>query len=560
MKWGTRSKGVIAAALASVLMLAGCSGGANEEPAATGGNNAAGGGSEAFNLWLGWSATINNDSSVQKYWKENEPGVAVTLEATQGDAATALNLKLNTGGFKDAAIFNRSETVENAMLRSNKVMSVEQYFEMPDKYPGLASIPKPYLEEMKDEDGHIWSIPTWFDQNPDNPWPGWASQTWLVRTDVLEKVGMKPEDLATLEGVEQYLEKAAAVTDDAGKPLNPMGFLMDPNDTIGWNDENAILSAFGVTTGSAGGVIPVAQKNGEFVLLYDDPQYKAAYQWLNEMYQAKLVDPEVVTDKKERYKEKNKSGRTALNVGSFFNVDATLWETLDGPTEPGWFYQVVPFPKVEGVDQVGANQVVNPYPGYDVYISKDTDNLEAILTFFDYALQPKPEQQQVINEGPAGVYWDWVDQPLGEWKYIDEEYKAERNSGDAARKSSVTPELYMASSYNNDWYPWWNYGEADKAGAKRTSEFTAQVGEYGGVRGAEPYDMVKAKTGGLWEKYGPELENVRKEYRAKLIMAKDSAAFEDAWTEFQGALEKRAHWSELKEEWHASYEEMIGGQ
>lgn len=554
MKWGIRSKGMIAAVLATTLVLSGCSGGANVAPESTGGNTA-GGGKAEFNMWLGWSATINNDSSVQKYWKENEPGVNVTLEATQGDVATALNLKLNTGGFKDVAIFSRSEMVESAMQRSKKIMSLEQYFDMPDQYPGLASIPKQYLEEMKDKDGHIWSIPTWFDQNPDNPWPGWASQTWLVRTDVLEKVGMTLDDLATLEGVEEYLKAAVSVKDDAGKTLNPMGFLMDPNDSIGWNDENAFLSAFGVTTGSAGGVIPVAEKNGDFVLLYDDPQFKAAYQWLNEMYMKKLIDPEVVTDKKERYKEKNKSGRTALNVGSFFNVDNSLWETLEGPTEPGWFYQPVPFPKVEGVDQVGANQVVNPYPGYDVYVSKDTKNLEGILKFFDYTLQPKAEQQHVINEGPAGVFWDWIDQPLGEWDYIDEAYKAERNSGDAARKSTVTPELYMASSYNNEWYPWWNYNET--VGAKRTTNFTSEIGAMGGVRGAEPYDMVRAEPGGLWERYGPELENVRKEYRAKLIMSEDAEKFETNWNQFQDALENRAHWSELKKEWQSSYEAMI---
>lgn len=211
---------------------------------------------------------------------------------------------------------------------------------------------------------------------------------------------------------------------------------------------------------------------------------------------------------------------------------------------------------MEGVEKVGANQVVNPYPGYDVYVSKDSKNLEAILKFFDYALTPKAEQQQVINEGPQGVFWDWVDQPLGEWKYIDEAYKAERNSGDVARKSSVTPEIYMVSSYNNDWYPWWNYGEVDKEGAKRTSEFTAEVGAMGGVRGAQPYDMVKAVPGGVWEKYGPELDIVRKEYRAKLIMAKDAAAFEATWSQFQNALEKRAHWSELKEEWQTSYDAM----
>lgn len=139
------------------------------------------------------------------------------------------------------------------MTRSQTILPLEQYFDMPDKYPGLASIPKVYLDAMKDKDGHIWSIPTWFDQNPEDPWPGWASGGWIVRSDVVEKVGMKLEDLATLEGLEKYLRAAAKQTDASGKPLIPLSFLSDVN------DESVILSTFGVTTSSAGGVIPVAK-------------------------------------------------------------------------------------------------------------------------------------------------------------------------------------------------------------------------------------------------------------------------------------------------------------
>lgn len=560
-RWAALSLAVMLA------VLAGCSktndgadqGGGASAPA--GGESAAGspsagapgGGSKAFELWLGWSATINNDSLVQKYWREKEPGIDVKLEATQGDAATALNLKLNTGGFKDAAIFNRSETVKSAMNRSNLLQPLESYFDMPDKYPGLASIPKTYLERMKDKDGHIWSIPTWYDQNPDDPWPGWASNGWFVRTDVLEKTGMKKEDLATLEGIEAFLKKAGEVKDESGKSVIPMSLLMDPNDTISWNDENAVLSAFGVTTGGAA----IEKKDGGFVFAFDDPNYKAAYQWLNKLYREKLIDPEVVTNKKEQYQEKNKAGRVAMNVGSFWNIPTSVWETLDGPTEPGWYYDVIPFPKVAGVEQIGSNIVINPNPGFDVYVSKNTKNLEAILKFFDYTLQPKPEQQQVVNEGPAGLYWDWADQPLGKWRFIDENYKKDRNSGDTAQKSKVTPELYMASSYSKEWYPWWNVADVDKAGAAKTTQLTETIGKMGGVRTAHSYDLVPTKQGGLWEKYAPELENIRKEYRAKLLMAKNESEFESAWKSFRDALEKRAHWSELKQEWQESYQADI---
>lgn len=510
-------------------------------------------GSTSFNLWLGWTATINNDSLVQKYWREEEPGVDVKLEATQGDAMTALNLKINTGGFEDAAIFSRNETVKSAMRRSKQVLPVEQYFDMPDKYPGLAAIPKPYLELMKDEDGHIWSIPTWFDQNPEEPWPGWASQGWFVRTDVLEKAGMTTADLSTLDGVEAFLKKAAEQKDASGKTLLPMSFLMDTNDSLGWSDENAVLTAFGVSTGGNG----IQKQGDEFLFAYDNPNYKAAYQWMNKLYREKLIDPEVVTNKGEQYIEKNKSGRVALNVGSFWNINATAWETLDGPTEPGWFYEVIPFPKVTGVEQLGINQVTNPNPGYDVYISQKTKNLEAILKFLDYSLQPKAEQQQVMSEGPAGKYWDWVDQPLGKWKFTDETYKTARNSGDAAQKSKVTPELYMTSSYSNKWYPWWNTADGGKAGAAKTIQFTEAIGKMGTIRVAEPYDLIEVKQGGVWEKYSLELENIRKEYRAKLLMAADDAKFEAEWSGFQEALEKRGHWSEVKAEWLGRYEEEM---
>ncbi|MBW7461566.1 hypothetical protein K0U00_46665, partial [Paenibacillus sepulcri] len=178
-------------------------------------------------------------------------------------------------------------------------------------------------------------------------------------------------------------------TDESGKPLIPLSFLSDAN------DENVILSTFGVSTATAGGVIPVQKKGDGYEFIYDNPQYKAAYQWMNKMYRANLLDHEAITDKSERYKEKNKTGRIAMNAGGFFNMDAHLWEVLDGPTEPAWYYEAVPYPQVDGVSAIGANQIVNPYPADDVFINKDTKNLEAILKFFDYTLTQNPEQQQV---------------------------------------------------------------------------------------------------------------------------------------------------------------------
>ncbi|WP_199615811.1 type 2 periplasmic-binding domain-containing protein [Paenibacillus alkalitolerans] len=547
---------------AAMVLAAGCSSNNNgNETASSDNNGAATGNKESssatkteepgrFKLWLGWSATINNDSWMQEIWRTQEPGIDVEVEATQGDALTSLNLKMNSGGFEDAAIFGRSTVVDDAMKRSGLIQPLEQYFNMPDKYPSLAAIPKEYLDQMKDADGHIWSIPSKFDIDPSDPWPGWSSLAWFIRTDILEKVGMTEKDLITLDGVETYLEKAAELKDESGKKLLPLGILTEAN------DENAVLAAFGVPIGSAGGVIPVQKEGDNFIFKFDHPGFKAAYKWLNSMYRKGLIDPEALTDKKERYKEKNKSGRYAMNIGSFWNFDQYLWETLDGPTGPGWFYKPIPYPQIEGVNQPGTTQIINPYPVYDTYISKDTKNLDAILKFYDFTLTPKPEQSMVVLEGPVGKYWDWIDQPYGKWKFIDPEYKELRESGDPAKKAQLGPDIWQTTNYSNQWYAWWTYGESEHAGFAKTAEFTQQIGQMGTTRVADKYDMVKAKAGGAWEKYLPELGKVYTDYRAKLMMAKDDAQFENVWNEFTSALEKRAHWSELKQEWHELYQEM----
>lgn len=82
----------------------------------------------------------------------------------------------------------------------------------------------------------------------------------------------------------------------------------------------------------------------------------------------------------------------------------------------------------------------------------------------------------------------------------------------------------------------------------------------GAVRSTQTYDLVKAKSGGLLEKYLPELENIRKEYRAKLIMSKSGEQFEATWTAFRDALEKRGHWTEVKQEWQEQYEVLLKEQ
>ena len=509
---------------------------------------------DPFVIWANTPGYAEEGTSLQKTLLEKY-GFNFKMSFTQGDLMTALNLKLASGGFEDISVQYMNPVVRTAMTKANAVMDMTPYFSMPEKYPNLAKVPKSVLDYCRSSDGKIWFIPTWFAQEMDKPWAGWQSDAFFVNTDILAKVGATRADLSTIQGLETVMRKikGANLKDDSGSSVIPMGFLKNNNTNI--PDDYRILAAFGVDVVTQG-VAPVKKSGNSFVFSLDDPGYKAGYAWISKMYRDGLIDPEVVTQKTELFKEKGGKGKYAIMPTSMWTFKWS-WEPLDGPTAAAWYFEPLPNPKVAGVSAPGAIQLVNPYPAYSIYISKNTKHLEQILKFLDFCLAQEPTQQQVLNEGPEGINWKWTDKPLGEWDFVSD-YGKLRNSGDNATVAKCTPQLWYLTTYSNKWYPWWTNAVDSNThkGFAHTRQFTQVIGSFGNVRPVHTYDTVTAKVGGLWEKYGPTLKSIQDEYEAKLIMAKDDKAFEQVWSSYRTALEKRAHWTDLKAEWNTSYAEQ----
>lgn len=508
--------------------------------------------SDEFTIWVGWNKNSPDETTWQKVMRE-KLNINIKCEYVQGDdALTAVNLKLNSGGFEDLAVFWMDQTIKKAMINSGKIQPVEQYYQMPDKLPNLASVPEAIKKYATDSDGHMWYAPGWYAQEPDNPWPGWTVDAWWVRTDILEQVGMTKDDISTIEGVEEFLRKASELKDVDGNKIIPLGFMAE--------EEKLIVATFGVDMTSGVSGMPGIKKDGDnFIFAYDDPQYKEAYKWINKMYREKLIDIEVTTHKAERYKEKVARGSYAMIVGSAWSAELNnLWYGLDGPTEPAWYLEPVATPKVSNVENHGAVTYVNPYPGSTIYISKNTKHLNAILNFLDWCNEQKPEKQHEVNEGPVGTTWDWVNKPYGEWDF-EPDYKADRDSGDQARVDKCTPQLYAFSGYSNKWYPWWTqYQGSNKKGASLLYDYCQLIGnELVNHRIMHTYDAVPLAPGGVIEANLLMLSKTVEEYTAKMIMAKSDDDFEKAYNDFREQIEKRAHWSEMKKEWMEEYNKYV---
>lgn len=327
--------------------------------------------SPEIEIWVGYVRDYSEVTKVQEQWKERL-GFNIRAKNVTGDVSTALNLAISSGGFKDIAVLPKNDTYNNTIVRSGTVMEVTDILSN-TQYPNISSIPEEYLKVSTDKDGKYWYIPTQWDVNPDGPWPGWTWNAFLVREDLLEELNMEKSDIQTLADFEEYLYAVSQLKTPDGEPIIPVTYVNNDNPA----DINTVLTAFGVKIGRASGAVTAVDKVGdEFTFMYDDPNYKRCFQWLNHLVREGLMDEESVIQKNDICKQKVYTGKYGATMGRQ-GYDATE------PGDVAREYEIIPFPLAEGVTEPGQQYVTNPYPKSSVYISKNTENLDAILEFMD---------------------------------------------------------------------------------------------------------------------------------------------------------------------------------
>lgn len=510
-----------------------------------------------INIWAGMASNAPEETLHQAAMRDIL-GINYTVEWTQGDFLTALNMKINNGGFPDICVFWNNTVAANALINSGLVMPLDEFIAQADAYPNLSSIPEKVISYAKDStpDGQLWYLPGWYAQEPDAPWPGWTLDAWWVRTDLLEQVGMSKDDLKTLDDIEKFARAVKGMKTESGSDVIPISYGSK------FDNNYVILNAFGLDTGKgASGMPAITEEDGEPVFLFDNEKLKDAYAWINRMYREGLIDVEVTTQKDERISEKYNSGTIASAPGSLFTIRLNhTWGVMTAKEDnlPAYYTEPVKTLVAEGTEATGKHNFVNPFNGAMVFVSKNTQNLEAILKFLDWCNIQDPAQQHIVTDGPEGLFWSWVDEPYGKWAFTPE-YAELRISGDQALIDSCTTQMYYLSSYSNAWYPWWTMASNSTLPFdSRLTDYCLLISkEYETTRPMHVYDAVPVLPNGVVERNLTTLDAVYEEYMARLTMADGDEAFESAWNDFQAQIEIRAHWSDMKAEWQAQYDEYL---
>jgi putative aldouronate transport system substrate-binding protein len=327
----------------------------------------------------------------------------------------------------------------------------------------------------------------------------------------------------------------------------------------GKHQENIILAAFGVDTANGvSGMPSVMDINGKHVFELDNPDYKAAYQWMNKMYREGLIDMEVTTQTMDRFEEKFENGSIAMIAGNACQGVWDPWKVLkskDDIPAIGYMYPYA-LPSVPG-KTAQAVSFVNPYPTQEMFISKDTKHLNAVVNYIEWAHENVSYRQQEVSEGPVGILWNWTDNKHQMWTFTDD-YAKYRNSADQDMSAQASPQLWETGSYSKDWYPWFNNYQAGQPEIARSSSTFSKyiannIKDYRLIRNE---DTVQAPQDSVIADNLPTLNDVIDEYTAKMIMAKDDADFETQYADYMSALESRAKWTEMKANWETLYAAM----
>jgi putative aldouronate transport system substrate-binding protein len=500
------------------------------------------------NVNINWIPAVKNDGVFDQLRAE-ATGVYTKWSYTQGDEATARRLLLTSGDLPDVFVgIGPKGDVEADLLSAKSVEPIEEYLNMPDKYPNLAKIPDIIKNYIQNEDGHTYFIPTFIQldgqDNDKESFGDWGQFGFWVRTDILEQAGMTKEDLATMEGFENFLRAASKLKDEQGNTIIPL--------TIGENFKGwrSVASSFGLDTfKEASGFYPY--DGGTLTAARDHENYKKTWKWLNEMYQDGLLDKEAPTASKETTLQKISTGRAAAYIGQMTDLATGPWSAAADMNDVSTKFEAIAFPKVEGVDKIGAAEGSSPFPWVGVYIMKGA-NMEASLKYIDWALG---SDLMTVKYGPAGegpkYAWNWSDDQQT-WSF-NEEVAGDLTSGDVNREQKYGAQPWFLGNTSVDDVTT-NKSTWDKISFKLNQKNGRFLRDQGIARENHNFDSVPVLKGGVVEKYTPALNDVENEYRAKFLVAKNEKEFEDVWKKYRKDLEAKGKWEEQKKEFQQEYE------
>lgn len=401
MEWKRLTSGGISVLLLSGGLLAGCGGSGSQSGGGTGANAPVSSGPvkiEAF-VSAGSVKMPPPEQDVVRQGLESKLGIELKLNVLMGsgdDYSNQLNVRMATADFPD--VFNiPSRTMLKEYAEKGILLDLSPYMDQLKDYVAYAG------QDVVDA-GKIGGKQYGFVRPR-----GANQQSFWIRKDWLDKLGLKaPANL------DEFMEVAKAFVEK------------DP-DGNGKNDTFALtgngMSAFSPLFGAFGVLTPgtMMVKDGKLVSTYYDPAMKDALAYLKKLTDARLVDPEFMTNKVPDVQQKLFQGQygiafihwpamvkdDVLSQWKKINPQAD-WVQLAPPQGPGGAYN-------SADSAIAAGAIM----GLPKSLEKQPDKLKKVLELLNYTATK--EGTRLVWYGVEGRHYNLQGDKVVPTELLDKE-------------------------------------------------------------------------------------------------------------------------------------------
>lgn len=365
-----------------------------------------------LDYWITWELsadTMYNDVSEHIAFKELEEATGVHLNVlaqSQAAGQTNTNLMIASGDYADMIGMFSYPTGMDAAVDDEIVVDLKDMIPeyAPDYYRYLIADDNKLWKSVQTDEGHIGAFVTVGTK------PTVVDGTMTFQF-MLDELGVKKDDLRTVDQYEDYLTAAKNQYGMAAPLYLPGDFMLD-GDTLA-NTYGVALKVDAIT-----GDLPWIVEDGEVKFGYLEDGFTEYVTLLHDWYEKGLIDSDTASHPTE-YRDEDLIGLVANKQVAVFHRGDGLVDMLSGISGE----QVMPiyFPTVNADDTLHVGGGVDTISGETgTVITTGCDNLELAMQFMNYCYTD--DWVLPSNYGVEGETYDMVDgEPVfQEWVYTTE--------------------------------------------------------------------------------------------------------------------------------------------
>lgn len=357
------------------------------------------------------------NTAVDKMITEN---TGLRIEFTSGKSEK-LSALIAAGDLPDVITTGYNEPQASLLQQEGMVLPLNELIE---KYTPDFKVPDS-MQKWHGLNGNFYGIVNFFyapERLKENEYLP-THTTMLARKDIMDQLGIKPEDFNTKEGTLAALKKVKE------NEVMFNGFKMQP----AFFEHYQLMQMFGARR---------EDENGNYVDRAEEPESLEAYKFLNQLYREGLLTEEFLTLNDEQKRQKVGQGiafsfsRSTMHNGQI--------PVLAGIDENAYFVGVGP---MKG--DAAKEQYFDPSPmaGWlTTMINSETKHEEKIIKLFKY-LYEDDEMHLNMLYGPKGTTWDYDEN--GKVKLFPEVKKEMDDNAEAAKLKYGQDTMMMFY----DWIP-----------------------------------------------------------------------------------------------------------